>query len=351
MTMPSGVAAAGNADSVFFVGRAYSTERITTSIELTNATYAQRWYQYGGSGSGIGLAYMGVSFYSSGAFASLTPQVQGWSSGSGALVVCVQTACATSGGVYNYPMAGGYLGASGATYSSGPTGYIELSAVLVYARALTAATDIPTLQQSLAAAFNLQPQIKDVVVFDGDSITEGYQSTFLWNRARQSQAQFSKPARVFNKGYFGDTMAHRYSNYAGDIAPLYSSTAKNNILEIFAGTNDNDGTNTSCTAIYGNMTSYVAAAHATGWKVIVGTMLPRNGWSGNQITEQGACNTLIRANSAGADAIADYAADATMGVQANTTNTAYYADGTHPTSLGYGYLAIIEAAAVNGLFQ
>ena len=127
--------------------------------------------------------------------------------------------------------------------------------------------------------------------------------------------------------------------------------------KIFAGTNDlslSSGSDPTGASIYANIASYVAAAHVTGFKVVVGTMLPRNAWAPGsaQDIERLAFNTLVRANAAGADAIADYAADPTMGAQANTSNTAYYiTPGIHPTSLGYGFLAQIEAGAVNSLLQ
>ena len=89
-------------------------------------------------------------------------------------------------------------------------------------------------------------------------------------------------------------------------------------------------------------------------KIIVGTMLPRTGGftapmvSATFETQRLAYNTWLRANYATfADTLADYGADAIMGNVANCTNTAYYADQTHPASGGHAILASICAAAVN----
>jgi lysophospholipase L1-like esterase len=250
----------------------------------------------------------------------------------------------------NNPMAGGYLGTIAANTTSGASGYVEMAAVLIYGRGLSTTAEVPNLSASLNRVLGIAPQLRDVFVADGDSITEGYQSTFLFNRPRQTQALLAKPMNVYDKGYFGDTIMHRVSNYAADIAPIYNPLAINNILEIAAGTNDIGGTTTDV-QVEGYLQSYITAAHATGWKVIVATILPRNGFTTTQNTYLANVNTWIRAGSSGADAIADYAADPTMGNSASVTNTTYYADGTHPTTLGYGYLAPIEAAAVNGLLH
>ena len=50
-----------------------------------------------------------------------------------------------------------------------------------------------------------------------------------------------------------------------------------------------------------------------------------------------------------ANALMDFAADPTMGVQANTANTALYADGTHPTPLRGEILDAIAIPAINAL--
>ena len=352
MTLPAGVAATGNAMSAFFAGRQYSSEKPSFWAQFTNATYPVSFASaLNGYSPPNNLNMFYGSSYTSGANAGQTAGVFGFVSGTGAngIVVWSGDKSTSYTGQAANAMAGGYLGASAAGLTSNVSGYTEMGAVLIYGRALSAATEVPAIRMSLAQSFNLAPQIRDVIAIDGDSITEGYGSTFLQNRPRQLAALLSRPALVYDKGYYGTLLATRVTNYAADVAPLYNASATNNLLEIFAGTNDNDGTNTAGTAIYTNLTSYVTAAHSTGWKVLVGTMLPRNGWSANQTTEQLAFNVLVRANAAGADAVIDYAADPTMGNASNVTNTLYYIDGVHPTTLGYGYLAQIEAASFNSL--
>jgi len=100
----------------------------------------------------------------------------------------------------------------------------------------------------------------------------------------------------------------------------------------------------------GNLTNIVADAKTAGWnKVMLATVLPSNSSTGPQETQRGLLNTSIVGNAAGADVIVDYASDSIMGNPANTTNTLYYADGTHPTEYGYTLLFPYLKTALTGL--
>lgn len=112
-------------------------------------------------------------------------------------------------------------------------------------------------------------------------------------------------------------------------------------------------------SIYANVRTYVNAVHALGAnaKVVLGTEMVQCDVAGNP-TNLGALqayNTLISANTAGADAIADYQADSYFGpgnyTSSNFCLAANSPDGQHPTDSFMAYPAQIEAAAVNGLLQ
>jgi phage tail sheath gpL-like len=109
---------------------------------------------------------------------------------------------------------------------------------------------------------------------------------------------------------------------------------------------------TPAAATYACLTSFVLAAHATGWKISVGTMLPRGELTGNATlqTQWNAYNALIRANTAGADYLIDFQADHDMGVLANVSNTSLYADQIHPTNYGANILYMIEDAVLTPVF-
>ena len=354
MALPAGVAATSNTCSVFVVTKPYTSFRLIYWTELT-ATHPQTFYAgyLNTTHNTVEMFWFGTQA-PSGAACSL-PGIYGYVSGASITLYAGNNAPVTGTTQGAFSLAGGYLGVSALTLSTA-SGYNEMAGVVIYARALNTATDVVTLQQALTRTFGLTPQVQDVFVIAGDSITEGYGATYLQNRPAQTTRLVNKPLAFYNTGFFGDTLVHQLSIYPACVAPLYNPYSRNNLVEIFAGTNDltvQSPVDLTGAIIYSSTIAYVAAAHATGFKVIVGTMLPRPTWAvgSQQDNARLAFNILVRSNTAGADAIADYAADPTMGVQANCSNPVFYAAGPHPTSLGYGYLAQIEAAAVNSLLQ
>jgi lysophospholipase L1-like esterase len=356
LTLPAGVTATANADSLFVVGRAYSSRRAVAFAQLTNASFTQTLSSnaVGGATAGQALTYFYGAAYRT-ASPALTEQVMGWTSSSTAQQVY-------SGNSYNAyspqaanTMAGGFIGSISASGNSA-TGYAELSAVVIYARGLSA-TDTLNLRGSLTRLFNLTPHVQDVWVVDGDSITEGYGSTALQNMPRKALGLLNTPMRVYDTALYGDTVSGRISAYPTYAGAMYRAAARNNILSIAAGTNDLGTNNATGAATYALLTQYINMAHATGFKVMCATVLPFN-FTSSAETERQNYNTLIRANSGGSygaagvcDALADIAADPTMGALSALSNTSLYFDGLHPADLGYAYLAPIYAKAVQGLLK
>jgi trimeric autotransporter adhesin len=119
------------------------------------------------------------------------------------------------------------------------------------------------------------------------------------------------------------------------------------------GTNDLAVGSTAAQA-YANMQSYCAARRAAGWKVIITTVLPR---SAALAVSQGAFNAAratynanLQANWATfCDGLADWASDPTMGPDGAESNTTYYSDGVHPTSLGMSIIAPYVVTAIKSL--
>ena len=89
---------------------------------------------------------------------------------------------------------------------------------------------------------------------------------------------------------------------------------------------------------------------AAGFKVLWGTVLPRSDADAGDETRRLDYNNLLRANHAAlADGLVDYAADPTIGPRGAAMNAAYYPDGVHPSTLGYGIMAGVAAPVINGL--
>ena len=146
---------------------------------------------------------------------------------------------------------------------------------------------------------------------------------------------------ITNKGVSGETMATMLANYPTNIAPLFQPSATKNVLALEACTNDLDAARTPAQC-YADMTSYVTLAHATGWKVVIWTMLS----NGNIETQRQALNTLIIANTAGADGIINYNSTALGQVNGYTNPTWFQADHVHPTFNGVSSIEAPVAATV-----
>jgi lysophospholipase L1-like esterase len=122
------------------------------------------------------------------------------------------------------------------------------------------------------------------------------------------------------------------------------------------GTNDLLA-NANVTTAIANIAAYLDSRRAAGWqKIVQSTIMSRNdaGMTGGGMTEaqfdtaRATVNTAIHSwVGTRIDAVADYAADPTMGTGCN--NLTYFWDGVHPTAAGNLILAPIVAAAVNSV--
>jgi lysophospholipase L1-like esterase len=201
-------------------------------------------------------------------------------------------------------------------------------------------------------------------VCDGDSLTEGYG---LSTPATQSYpAQLGQllgvPWVVVNKGAGGQTCAQIEADASSDVDPLYHATNNaDNVLIAFAGTNDiyfNADTSDAATTTIGRVETYCGNRQAAGWRVLVGTLLPRSDFPGTSTlpadkethheARRQAVNTSLRANwSTYADRLIDFAADTRIGDDGDEDDTTYYlADKVHPNATGAGVLAALAQMVI-----
>ncbi len=187
------------------------------------------------------------------------------------------------------------------------------------------------------------------LVADGDSITAGLNVTPGLNYPAQVAFGLDARSTLTNKGVGGQTLVSMEADAATDIDPLISGTATN-VLLAFGGTNDL--LNTAVGTVQTRLSTYCANRRAAGWKVLVGTILPRSdasvvdhtAWEAARIT----LNTWIRANYATwADGLMDFAADPRIGDDGDESSVLYY-DGSlvHPNELGYRVIAGIAQSAI-----
>ena len=139
-----------------------------------------------------------------------------------------------------------------------------------------------------------------------------------------------------------------YGQRETDLFPLQNSSVPS-VLLIQQGTNDLYYGTAGGTLYASVLAPFVATAHTAGFYVVVDTLLPRadSGWTPAMEQQRIAYNTLVRANTAGADAINDLASDPLMGEGTGPATSPYYADGLHPTLLGQQRLALLDSAVLS----
>lgn len=188
---------------------------------------------------------------------------------------------------------------------------------------------------------------RPLIVFDGDSMTAG-SGVFRGATYPALTADGIIGAKVHKFGVAGQNVALMLADAATQIDPLVDPT-RLNVLCLLGGTNDLNNGAASAETVYTRIVTYCQARRAAGFKVIVGTVLPRDPAGSGEAFEadRQSVNTSIRANWATfADALADVGADILIGSVGAFSNMAYFADGTHPTSLGCEIIASYYRAAL-----
>jgi trimeric autotransporter adhesin len=345
MNIPVGLSVGTRSVSVITVGRAYSatSENLWAVGTGTNSLFVAS------SGSAVGrssLTQLGVSER------TLLPLhcnagVHCLVSGASGVTASFNNVSVSLSAVTSATVTGGLI-CQGTYTNSAPRD--DIGALIIYSSALSAADQL-TIRAKLTAYHGVVPQSDVSIVDEGDSITFGSFVVDAQNRTTQ-ETDYLADGEIphLNIGFPGQTLSYFDTNYATRVAPNFA-TGKTNILRLFAGTNDIANSGATGAATYAKLVALCGKARATGYKIVVGTMLPRAGVSAGVQAEQAAYNALIRANWATiADGIADFQASPIMGTQASASNTALYSDGIHPTKLGQQYLAVIEAPGVERLF-
>lgn len=162
----------------------------------------------------------------------------------------------------------------------------------------------------------------------------------------------STPAQAQNFALSGSSM-HTTSPIgtsvqarAGQVDATYNVGRSKNIFVIFIGANDlNSGI--TAAAFVNDLKTYCLARKATGWKVVVCTLLPQN--LGNPAVNplRNAINALIAGDPSFYDVLADTGAESHIGPDAAASNTALYYDGEHMTSTAQAYFeAVVETAVL-----
>jgi hypothetical protein len=170
------------------------------------------------------------------------------------------------------------------------------------------------------------------LVNDGDSITVGF-GTLMGYPGRFTNLS---GVATDNQAVAGETMATMNTNYSTVIAPIYNALSYNTLL-MSAGTNDigtaSTGPGVTDAQLEVTVQSYASKARATGYKIWLTTIMPRNdttvAWDATKEGYRVAYNTWLKANWA---SFADGLIDWTLIPETADPNSAtYYQDKLHPT--------------------
>lgn len=143
-----------------------------------------------------------------------------------------------------------------------------------------------------------------------------------------------------NRAVPGTDISYMVSD-AGNVDDYINSSRSKHILQILVG----NGITTPSEWV-DSLKNYCLARRAAGWNHInICTLLPRttSGFNANRAV----VNSLIKADSSFWDSLTRLDEDATMGPDAAASNTTYYGDGVHPTTVGNDIIAPLLVGSIN----
>jgi len=188
------------------------------------------------------------------------------------------------------------------------------------------------------------PSLQKAMIFEGDSITD---PTVLMaanlKYSALAQAAITPFPQGSNFAISGTGIVQIAARAAAVDASFSAPSLTERLLFLFDGAND---MGLGAATLVADLKAYCLARKATspGLKIVIATLLPQTTSGFN--TFRDAVNPLIKADNSWYDAIADFAANGTMGCDACAANTTYYSDGKHPTAAGMPILGPIAQAAI-----
>lgn len=181
-------------------------------------------------------------------------------------------------------------------------------------------------------------QRQDLVVFVGDSITEGVASSDPLTASRPGlyQAHIGNRVIVANEGVNGITLG----SLAGRVSSIenYYRRGRRNVVVIEAGSND-FAQGAKAIPLFAILRDYAKRLQDGGWTVGVATVMPRNGLPADQERERRTFNRLIVGGPLPSQGIGVLDFDA-----AYRAGRIEIADGVHPSDAGYAAMSKLDIA-------
>lgn len=180
-----------------------------------------------------------------------------------------------------------------------------------------------------------------LIVFDGDSLTEGYFLTPRQSYPSQVMRQLPEQLESVNFGISGQTWQDLLSDVRHEVDPLYSASRRLNLVVVWAGANDL-AVGYTAQQVYENARRYCEARRSIGFTVITATIYPLEPKDVDQHFEarRVSYNELLRAHwREFADALVDVAADERIGSPSGPARRQYFIDAVHLNEAGYAVIA------------
>jgi lysophospholipase L1-like esterase len=181
-----------------------------------------------------------------------------------------------------------------------------------------------------------------LIIFDGDSLTEGYFLAPSQSYPSQAMRQLPKGLESANFGISGQTWQDLLRDVRQQVDPLFSPSRPLNLVVVWAGANDM-AVGYSAQEIYENARHYCEARRRVGFTVVTATLYPLEPKDVDQNFEARRIryNELLRAHCHEfADALVDIAADdERIGDPSGPARRRYFIDAVHLNEAGYGVIA------------
>jgi lysophospholipase L1-like esterase len=228
-----------------------------------------------------------------------------------------------------------------AAFWPGQIGFTALYSVAHSATQI--ASNTAAIRAAMASRGVTIPAMSQFLAFEGDSITDPTTGVAAASKYYYlAQSGISPFPQGGNDAVSGSSMA-TVSSRAATIDSWFSGISGIKVLMLFVGANDmGDGASSFLT----NLKAYCLARKAAspGLKIVLATLLPQTTAGFN--TFRNAVNASIHADNSFYDALADFAANPTMGCDSCAASATYFLDGEHPSPAGHAILGPIARTAI-----
>jgi len=212
------------------------------------------------------------------------------------------------------------------------------------------ATELSTGWPRSASALS---RAEGLIVFDGDSLTEGYMLAPSRSYPAQTMAVLPGWLASENFGISGQTWPDLLTDVTCEVDPLYSAERRLNLVVVWAGANDL-AAGYSAREVYENARRYCEGRKRRGFTVVTLTMYPLQPRDLDAVYEaqRRVYNALLREHwREFAEALVDVSADERLGDASGAQRAQYFIDVVHLNEKGYGVIADCVADAIRPIIE